>query len=118
MTLHQTSERPDHSVRITSIERKSPGHKAGLRPGDVILNIAGHEVHEALDLERGLIEKRIGSKVTMTIERDNNAHDIVLTVEELPSSTAVVLQHAWSRLGIRVQPVGASVVRRLSLIHI
>ena len=49
----------------------------------------------------------------MTIERDNNAHDIVLTVEELPSSAVVVLQHAWSRLGIRVQPVGASVVRRI-----
>lgn len=113
LTLHLTSDRPDHSVRITSIEHKSPGHKAGLRPGDVILNIGGHEVHEALDLERGLIEKRIGSKVTMTIERDNSAHDIELTVEELPSSKVVVLQQAWSRLGIRVQAVGASVVRRI-----
>ena len=37
------------SAKIVSVARKSPAYKAGVRAGDVLIAVNGHEIHDVLD---------------------------------------------------------------------
>jgi S1-C subfamily serine protease len=56
-------------VLVISLEPNSPGQKAGLRQGDVIVAFAGQAVAEIDDLHKLLTEARIGVKSPLTIIR-------------------------------------------------
>ena len=52
-------------VRITGVDKRSRAQRAGIRPGDVLLAINGHEINDVLDYGFYLSEKR----VTVAVER-------------------------------------------------
>jgi len=68
-------------VMINEVRADSPAAKAGLKAGDIIVEIEGKEVKGDIDLIRAVAEKKEGD-VTLTIVRDRNRQTIRVTPEE------------------------------------
>ncbi len=65
---------------INDVRENSPAAKAGLKAGDVIVEIEGREVKEILDLMRAIGEKKEGG-VSLTFIRDKNRQTVSVTPE-------------------------------------
>lgn len=65
---------------INDVRENSPAAKAGLKAGDVIVEIEGKEVKEILDLMRAIGEKKEGG-VSLTFIRDKNRQTVSVTPE-------------------------------------
>ncbi len=59
----------ESGVLVLSIEANSPGQKAGLLEGDVIIGFNDHPVSGIDDLHKTLTEERVGVKTNLTIIR-------------------------------------------------
>lgn len=68
-------------VLINNVIENSPAAKAGLRTGDVIIEIDGKAVNETFDLSRAVNEKKEGD-VTLTIIRNKNRQTVRVTPEK------------------------------------
>jgi serine protease Do len=68
-------------VMINEVRVDSPAAKAGLKAGDIIVDVEGKEVKGETDLIRAIAEKKEGD-VTMTIIRDNNRQTVRVTPEK------------------------------------
>jgi membrane-associated protease RseP (regulator of RpoE activity) len=66
---------------IKDVREDSPAAKAGLRAGDVIVEVEGKKVNGNLDLIRSINEKKEGD-VNLTIIRDRNRQNISVTPEK------------------------------------
>ena len=71
-------------VIITDVEKRSSGEKAGLKVGDVILEVDGIKINSAKDISRVIDEglHKVGDIVTLKILRDNNSVELQLILEE------------------------------------
>ena len=67
----------DHGVLVTEVAPESPGAKAGLAVGDVIMSLDGQKIGDGSDL-RWAVRERPGKKVDVAIRRKGK--DRVLTV--------------------------------------
>lgn len=68
---------------ITQVEPNAPGAKAGLKVGDVITKVDGHEVTDAGALQVEIGQKQPGEKVELQVMRDGKELTLPVTVEEL-----------------------------------
>ena len=68
-------------VLIKSVREDSPAARAGLRAGDVIVEVEGKEINRSFDLIRAINAKKEGD-VTLTIVRDRNRQIISVTPEK------------------------------------
>ena len=60
---------------VTSVGKESPGEKAGLKAGDVIVRIDDAEIRDAGDLHMAMRERR-GKALTITVVRDRRETSI------------------------------------------
>lgn len=67
-------------VMISNVRENSPASRAGLRAGDIIVDVDGKAVTNNLDLMRSIGEKKEGD-VQLTIVRDGNRQTISVTPE-------------------------------------
>ena len=75
-------------VIITEIAAGSPAARAGLRPGERIVSVAGRRVASPLDWEARMLDMRVGEAVAIVV-RDGTAERTVRIVPgELPSLAA------------------------------
>jgi len=68
---------------VNSVEKGGPAEKAGVEPGDVILQFDGKAVGSSEDLPRLVGAVKPGTKVTMQIWRNKQARDVQITVGEM-----------------------------------
>jgi S1-C subfamily serine protease len=73
----------EFGVLVTGTEPNSPGRRAGLLEGDVIVAFAGEPVSSIDELHRHLVAGVIGVPTTFTIIRHTEKLDLVITPEEL-----------------------------------
>jgi S1-C subfamily serine protease len=66
-------------VAVASVEPASPAAKAGLREGDVIIAFAGTAVTAVDDLQRVLTGDQVGVPAPVTILRDWQRRDVLVT---------------------------------------
>jgi S1-C subfamily serine protease len=59
----------DYAVEVLSVEATGPAGQAGLREGDLIVAVNGHDVASVDDLHRFLSEWPIGQLTVLTIIR-------------------------------------------------
>ena len=70
----------DSGVMISEVRENSPAAKAGLKAGDIIVNIDGKAVKGDFDLIRAINGKKDGD-VTLTVVRDGKRQTISVTPE-------------------------------------
>jgi serine protease Do len=84
-----TKQLADHfgvanGVMINNVREDSPAARAGLRAGDIIVEVDGKEVKGDFDLIRAISEKKEGD-VSLTIVRDGNRQSVTVTPEAVNS---------------------------------
>ncbi len=109
-------EREELGIRegalITSVDRGTPAYKAGIRPGDVIVEINGQPVRNEVSLRDIVAEKGPGKKVTIKYIRDGKTYTTQATLDVHPDDERTPPQRqlaeepkAVERLGISVKEV-------------
>lgn len=73
------------SVTIASVERGSPGARAGLRAGDIVTAVNGQPVNSSLGLVRSIAEEPPGTTVTLQVRRGTRGMTIPVTVGLRPA---------------------------------
>jgi serine protease Do len=101
----------DGGALITNVREDSPAAKAGLKAGDIIIEVDGKAIKGDFSVGRAISEKKEGP-VTLTIVRDRNRQTISVTPEpmkggfELLEAPEGVL--APGRLELAVPPMPSS----------
>jgi S1-C subfamily serine protease len=72
-------------VLIFDVPEGSAAAKAGVQPGDVLLEIDGAKVDSVEDLYTALREKKPGDQVTLKVLRDGQETTLTATLESRPS---------------------------------
>ena len=97
---------------ITSVGPRSPAERAGLKPGDVVLSVAGQPLYTHEDLLEA-IRTRPGQSFTLTIEREGKPLTVTVTPEpvkeRLPTGEEVTVGKIQAGLApktVRFEPYG------------
>jgi S1-C subfamily serine protease len=70
-------------LRVASVVAAGPGDRAGLRNGDLLLTVDGHEVATAQDLQRLMFADTIGRRLAITVMRNGALVDVIAEPTEL-----------------------------------
>ena len=96
---------------VSSVEKGSPGAKAGLEPGDVILKFESKDISRSSDLPPMVASVKPGSKVTLDVWRNGAPKQLNATIGALQDKTAAATSDKESlgkgRLGVAVRPLTA-----------
>jgi S1-C subfamily serine protease len=70
---------------VTSTTPGGPAAVAGIRAGDVIVELDGSSAASADQLQGLTLTRRPGETVRISVERDGERHDVEVTLGEQPS---------------------------------
>jgi len=73
---------------VASVTPDSPAQKAGLQPGDVIIEAGGHGIETVHELPRLVAAAPIGSKLDLKIRRGGKQQTLEATIGEMPGKLA------------------------------
>ncbi len=71
-------------VYVYRVSLNAPAGKAGIQPGDVILQLDGKEVNSVTELRNAIADHNVGDKVTLVIDRNGNQQTVEAVLEEVP----------------------------------
>ena len=72
-------------VVVASVMPSGPADEAGMRRGDVLLQLAGKPVQDTTGLLNAVAMLKPGAQVALTIVRDRTMHELLLTVGRRPT---------------------------------
>ncbi|HXH04717.1 MAG TPA: DegQ family serine endoprotease [Candidatus Competibacteraceae bacterium] len=84
---------------VAQVNPDSPADKAGLKSGDVILSYDGTTLERSSQLPPLVANTPVGRKVPLSVLRDGKQMNLVVTVGELPDSSAKTLAKGESQRG-------------------
>jgi serine protease Do len=73
---------------VSSVERGSPAEMAGLKPGDVIVRMDGHDIERSADLPANVAALVPGTSTKLEIVRDGTSKTVTVKVAELQPQLA------------------------------
>jgi serine protease Do len=103
---------------IGDVTAETPGARAGLRRGDVILAVNGQEISGANELRLQISQTPPGTSVRLKVWRDGKAQDTNLTLGELPEKAekASAGEESGGALeGVDVENVTPEIAQQLNL---
>jgi serine protease Do len=114
-----------HGVMVREVRDNTPAAKAGVQPGDVILQFAGQTVSNPRELQNIVERSPIGSSQPMVLLRDGKQITINVTCNELPADAMTATgssipgeggSHAkFDVLGLRVETLTPSLAEQLGV---
>jgi serine protease Do len=69
---------------VNAVLEGGPAAKAGLEPGDVILSIDGKPIGESRQLQRIVLERAVGAKLSLVVVREKKERTLTLVTGERP----------------------------------
>jgi len=99
-------------VRVIRVDPRSPASRAGIQPGDVIVETDGRPVHTPLEWEGRMLDLPSDRALTVTIERDGETLATELTPEDDPLRLAARIETPFDA---RVVVLDDRLVSRLGL---
>jgi serine protease Do len=112
-------------VLVTDVQSNTPAAKAGLKPGDIILDFAGKTVSNPRQLQ-GLVERaKVGSSQSLAILRDGKRMTLNVVCREQPADFGMVRTGSLNpgnkesssveKLGIEVENLAPQVAEQLGV---
>ncbi len=106
-----------HGALISAVEPKSPGEKAGLKPGDVIVSVNGHAIDRSLDLPSVIAALPPGTTAHLGVWRDRKQNDVEVRTVLLEDEPAVAAKNnaedGGGKLGLALRPLDPDEQRQL-----
>ena len=96
---------------VNQVDPNTPGGKAGLRTGDVIVALNGQPVNDAGELQMEVGQKRPGDTIQLGLLRDGKSMTIPVTLEAMganPGSASAGAEHGKGRWGLGLGDLGQS----------
>lgn len=88
-----TRESPSHQVMVIQVTPDGPAAKAGIKPGDLVVGVAGNEIEDQVDFYRKLwAAGKPGSKIAITISRGGQSSTVTVTAGD---------RYEWLKMGKR-----------------
>ena len=102
---------------VSEVKEGSPADKAGMKTGDVIVELDGKKVTKATDLPSLVAEMPVGKSVPIVVVRDGREVRLNAQIARLEdeSPTKVAKTEDKGQLGLSMQPLTPPVVRELGL---
>jgi len=114
-TWHGIVAKADGSrgVIVEAVHRQSPAETVGVKAGDVITRIGEQPVTRRLDIERGLLGRRAGDVVPVTVVRSGAEERMDLSLAAVRRDALPIDERCWREIGLRVEAMPATKVQRL-----
>jgi serine protease Do len=88
--LAEAFKLPNQSgVLVSGVYPETPASKAGLEPGDVILELNGRKMNDARHLRLTISQTKPGTKVPVKLMRDGKERTVTVTLDTLSDDTVV-----------------------------
>src|SRR5580692_408534 len=98
-----------HGALISAVDPKGPGEHAGLKPGDVITSVNGHNIDHSFDLPTIIADIPPGTEAHIGIWHDHKAGMVdvktVLLDEESTQTARAEADDSGGKLGLSVRPL-------------
>lgn len=104
-------------VRVLRVHKGGGAAAAGVKPGDFVRSVAGHEVQSAADLNAWLSAKEPGTSVELRLSRQATELSVVVQTGQVPGSViedslnnvlGIELGQELDGIGIQIQTVSPS----------
>ncbi len=102
----------DAGAEVSQATPGGPAAKAGLRAGDVIVDLDGQKMAGANDVIDYVSTRTIGAKVTVGFLREGRKQSVAVTLGELPSGAGA---GARERLGLELQTLTPDLAQSMGL---
>jgi Do/DeqQ family serine protease len=91
-------------VYVLAVTENGAAREAGIKEGDVILNVAGEPVNSAAELQEKVSRFRPGEDVKIVIKRKNDKKQFTVTLRNKHGDTQIVRDNV-TFLGARFEPI-------------
>lgn len=104
-------------VVVGKVYEGDPADKAGIRAGDVIIDINGHPIEDSRDLSRTIAAFPVGEKITVHLIREGKKKNVAVVLEKRPESFAdrMVEEGGFDLFGFQFKEMTPSMANRLNL---
>jgi serine protease Do len=102
------------SLIVDKVEPNSPAAKAGLLPGDTLVQAGDIRVVCSLDLERALLDHSAGDRVSLVVRRKKDEQRVELALQAAERTGPVPTDVIWKKLGVRMTVADAETVTRMN----
>ena len=103
---------------VSQVESGGPAEDAGLKPGDVILAVNGHDIERSSELPPLVAAIKPGQQATLTIWRDKSEKTVRIKIAELEDEPTVASNDSptnadTGKLGLAVRPLTGNEQKQL-----
>ena len=109
--LRFRSGSPTGPLTVSAVDPNSPATAAGIQAGDIITEIAGRKVRNALDFQRALLDKSWDEVLPVVVTRNGTEDQqfmITLSKPKIPTLDDEI----WTMLGLRLEPIPEETFRQ------
>jgi serine protease Do len=103
-------------VLVADVMKGSPADAAGLKPGDIVVELGGSPIKEVPDLQRRVAAVRPGQTMKLTVIREKKPMSFSVKIGEMPSDEPVVAEGPGTdEWGLSVESLTGDAALRLDL---
>ncbi len=102
---------------ISQVYEGSPAEKAGLKTGDIIVQIDGKKIKDSQDVVREVLKRQVGQKILLEVLRDGKRVEISVITAQMPSTPGERKPAGPGKewFGLRVATVTPDIAKQLGL---
>jgi serine protease Do len=112
----------DAGALVAQVLADAPAAKAGLKPGDVVMQLDGHQVNSSKSLQDAVEKLEVGKAYDLQILRNGEKQTLSVTIEKMPADEQLAQatqsdssESSDDNLGLNVQELTSALRSKLNL---